>query len=43
MDFKEVGWGGTDWIDLAQYRDHWRAVANMLMTSGFIKSLDILG
>jgi hypothetical protein len=22
MDFKEVGWEGVDWIDLAQDRDH---------------------
>jgi len=21
MDFREVGWGGMDWIDLAQDRD----------------------
>jgi hypothetical protein len=24
MDLKEVGWGGIDWIDLAQDRDRWR-------------------
>ena len=24
MDLKEVGCGGTDWIDVAQYRDRWR-------------------
>jgi hypothetical protein len=21
MDLREIGWGGIDWIDLAQYRD----------------------
>jgi hypothetical protein len=21
MDLREIGWGGTDWIDLAQDRD----------------------
>jgi hypothetical protein len=21
MDFREIGWGGVDWIDLAQDRD----------------------
>jgi hypothetical protein len=21
MDFREIGWGGLDWIDLAQGRD----------------------
>jgi hypothetical protein len=25
MDFREKGWGGMDWIDQAQDRDHWRA------------------
>jgi hypothetical protein len=27
IDLKEVGWG-MDWIELAQDRDRWRAVAN---------------
>jgi hypothetical protein len=31
MDLREIGWGGTDWIDLAQDRDQWRAVMNMVM------------
>jgi hypothetical protein len=31
VDIKEIGWGGTDWIDLAQDRDHWRALVNMVM------------
>jgi transcription termination factor 2 len=26
MDFREVGWEGADWIDLAQDRDRWRAL-----------------
>jgi hypothetical protein len=25
MDLREIGLGGMDWIDLAQYRDQWRA------------------
>jgi hypothetical protein len=25
MYLREVGWGGVDWIDLAQDRDLWRA------------------
>jgi hypothetical protein len=25
-DFKEIGWDGMEWIDLAQVRDNWRAV-----------------
>jgi hypothetical protein len=31
MDFREVGWGGVDWIDLAQDRDRWWAVVNSVM------------
>jgi hypothetical protein len=26
MDLSEMGWGGMDWIDLAQNRDQWRAL-----------------
>jgi hypothetical protein len=26
MDFRNVGWGGMDWIDPAQDRDQWRAL-----------------
>jgi hypothetical protein len=28
IDFREIGWGGMDWIDLAQDRDQWRAIVN---------------
>jgi hypothetical protein len=28
MDFKEIGWNGVDWIDMAQDRYKWRALVN---------------
>jgi hypothetical protein len=28
MELREIGWGGMDWIYLAQDRDQWRAVVN---------------
>jgi hypothetical protein len=31
MDFRETGWDGIDWTDLAQVRDQWRALVNTLM------------
>jgi hypothetical protein len=31
MDLREIGWDGTDWTDLAQYRDQWRALVNTIM------------
>jgi hypothetical protein len=31
MDLREIGWGGTDWIDLAQDRDQGRALVNTVM------------
>jgi hypothetical protein len=31
MDFREIGWGGMDWTDLAQDRDQWRAFVSMIM------------
>jgi hypothetical protein len=31
MDVREIGWGGMDWIDLAQDRDHWRVLVNTVV------------
>jgi hypothetical protein len=30
-DLREIGWGGVEWIHLAQDRDRWRAVVNAVM------------
>jgi hypothetical protein len=35
MDLRETGWGGMDWIDLAQDRDQWRALVNTVMNLRF--------
>jgi hypothetical protein len=31
MDIREIRWDGVDWIELAQDRDHWRALVNTVM------------
>jgi hypothetical protein len=31
MGLGDIGWGGVDWIGLAQERDKWRALVNAVM------------
>jgi hypothetical protein len=31
IDLREIGWGGMDWIELAQDAVQWRAVVNTVM------------
>jgi hypothetical protein len=31
INLREMGWGDTDWINLAQDRDQWRALVNAVM------------
>jgi hypothetical protein len=36
MDLRVVGWGGVEWIHLAQDRDCWRVVVNGVMNLGVL-------
>jgi hypothetical protein len=31
MDIQEIGCGGMDWVELAEERDRWRALMNVVM------------
>jgi hypothetical protein len=31
MYLREIVWDGMDWIDLAQDKEHWRALVNTVM------------
>jgi len=33
-DLRETGWGIVDWMHLAQDRDKWQTVVNMVMYLG---------
>jgi hypothetical protein len=50
MDLREIGWGGMDWIELAEDMDQWRAVVNTVMkflsgwaTGGFSRRAQLHG
>jgi hypothetical protein len=34
---REIGWGGTDWIYLAQEKDQWQALVNTVMNLQVMK------
>jgi hypothetical protein len=42
MDLGEIGWGGVDWIDLAQDRDRYSGREQGDEPSGFITCLEVL-
>jgi hypothetical protein len=31
IDVREIGWDGMDWIGMAQDRDQWRALVNIVL------------
>jgi hypothetical protein len=35
MDLQELGCGGIDWIELAQDRERWKALVNVIMNLRF--------
>jgi len=37
MDLQEVGFGGIDWVKLAEDRDRWRGLVSAVRTIGFHK------
>jgi hypothetical protein len=42
MVLGETGWGGVDWINLAQNRDKWRALMSGFTTGGLSSSAQLL-
>jgi hypothetical protein len=42
LDLREIGWEGANWIHLAQDRDLWQALVNMVMKLPAIKGGEFL-
>jgi hypothetical protein len=42
MDFREIEWGGMDWIDLAQDRDQWKALVNMVRNLLKLRNVELV-
>jgi hypothetical protein len=42
MDLRDIGWGGVEWIRLAQDRDRWRAVVSAVMNLRIITPRSLL-
>jgi hypothetical protein len=43
MDLRVIGWDEVDWIDMAQDRDHWRALVIMVLNLRvYIKCWEVL-
>jgi hypothetical protein len=40
MNLREEGWGGMDWINLAQDRDKWRALVKAVMKVQVPQNMD---
>jgi hypothetical protein len=38
MDLLEFGWGGMDWIDLAQNRESYRDFVNSVLNFGVLQT-----
>jgi hypothetical protein len=36
MDLREIGWGGMDWVYLAEDRGQWRALVNTVLNLGVL-------
>jgi hypothetical protein len=41
MDLREIGWGSSDWIDVAQDRCRFRSVVNIVMNFELHKMREI--